>query len=87
MDSTQATNYELPCNPNELTSSQIQQSLPNWRIIATFQQVNNINIASNYLFLYNRQTVSIESTTSPSFNNLDQKNPYRHDGGTAQRIG
>ena len=36
MDSTQAIIYESPCKPNELTSSQIQQSLPNWRIIAKF---------------------------------------------------
>jgi hypothetical protein len=73
MDATQATNYESPFKPTELTSFQIQQPLPNWRIIATFQQVNNIWIASYYMFLYNRQTISIESTTSPSFNDLDQK--------------
>jgi hypothetical protein len=50
MDLTQATIYKSPCKPNELTSSQIQQSLPNWRIIATLQQVSNTYIASNYMF-------------------------------------
>jgi hypothetical protein len=36
LDANQATIYESPCKPTDLTSSQIQQSLPNWRIIATF---------------------------------------------------
>jgi hypothetical protein len=73
LDANQATIYESPYKPTELTSSQIQQSLPNWKIIAIFQQVNNIYIASNYMFLYNRQTISSESVTSPSIHILDQE--------------
>ena len=47
LDVNQVTIYQSPYKPTDLTSSQIQQSLPAWKIIATFQQINNIYIAPN----------------------------------------
>ena len=56
-----------------LSSSQIQEALPDGKIIAVFHQIGNIYIAPNYIFLHSRQTTSIKSTTSPNFNDLYQK--------------
>jgi hypothetical protein len=54
MDASKATIYELPCQTTELTSSQIKTALPHRKIIAIFQQIGNIYIAPNYMFLYSR---------------------------------
>jgi hypothetical protein len=73
MDATKATIYKSPCQTTELKSSQIKKALPHWKIIAIFQQISNIYIAPNYMFLYRRKITSIKSTTSPIFNDLNQK--------------